>query len=126
MTGPAQWMPVFGGVILVAIAGYFGFQALDGIGLSMQPGIAVVIGKEYRPAKKTYRTDVIGNQTRVVPQVNPEMYILKLRIGEKETVGLVERDLFNTLSNGDRLSVTYQRRRVTGGLQVVGVQGDRH
>jgi hypothetical protein len=81
-----------------------------------------VTGKEHRAAGKTYRTDIVGGQTRVIPQYTPEMYLVRLRIDGKETAHALEKDLFDSLSNGDRLVVTYQQRRFTGGLQVTSVQ----
>lgn len=121
MTDTANWMPILGGLILVAVVGYFGLRALDTVGLNTQSGTALVTGKEYVPMKKGYRTDVIGNQTRVIPQVTPEMYVLRLRIGSGETAQPVDRELFDSVSNGAHLRVTYQRRRLTGGLRVTGL-----
>jgi hypothetical protein len=58
----------------------------------------------------------------VIPQYTPDLYILKLRIGSQETSAPVDRDLFDSVGNGDRVSVTYQRRRLTSGLQVISVR----
>lgn len=121
MTDTANWMPILGGIILIVVVGYFGLRALDTVGLNTQSETAFVTGKEHVPMKKGYRTDVVGAQTRVIPQVTPEMYVLRLRIGSSEAAHPVERELFDSVSNGDRLRVTYQRRRLTGGLQVTGV-----
>jgi hypothetical protein len=122
----ANIWPAAGAVILVIVLGYFGFQAVDATGLSDQRGAAVVTGKEHRDAAKGYRTENVGGQTRVIPQTTPEMYILKLRIGDQETTHAVARDLYNTVGNGEQLTVTYQRRRISGGLQVTGIARSAH
>jgi hypothetical protein len=101
---------------------YFGFQGFDAFGLSQKTGTAVVIGKEHLPAKRTYRTDYIAGHTRVVPQVTPDLHVWDLRIGDNKTSTAVEPSLFETISNGDRVAVTYQQRRLTGKLQVTSVR----
>jgi hypothetical protein len=119
---PSNLWALIGGVILVAVVVYFGFQAVDATGLAAQLGTATVISKEHKKAGKTYRTDIVAGQTRVIPQDTPEMYLVKLRIGDKETTHAVERDLFDSLNNGDQLAVSYQQRRFTGGVQVIRVE----
>jgi hypothetical protein len=118
----ANIWPAAGAVILVVVLGYFGFQAADGTGLTDKRGVAIVIGKDHRDAAKTYRTENVGGQTRVIPQYTPEMHILKLRIGDLETSHAVPRELFQSVGNGEQLAVTYQQRRISGGLQVTAVQ----
>ena len=122
MMQPANWWPLLGGFILIVVLLYFGFQAVDAAGLQPQTGTAIVLGKEHKPPGKSYRTDIVGGQTRVIPQYTPDLYILKLRIGSQETSAPVDRDLFDSVGNGDRVSVTYQRRRLTSGLQVISVR----
>jgi hypothetical protein len=122
MMQPANWWPLLGGLILVAVLAYFGFQAVDAAGVQPQTGSAIVLGKEHKPPGKSYKTDIVGGQTRVIPQYTPDLYLLKLRIGNQETSAAVDRDLFESIAEGDRVSVTYQRRRLTGGLQVIRVK----
>lgn len=122
MMQPANWWPLLGGLILIAVLVYFGFQAVDAAGLQPQTGTATVLGKEHKPPGKSYKTDIVGGQTRVIPQYTPDLYLLKLRFGNQETTAAVERDLFDAIAVGDQVSATYQRRRLSGGLQVIRVQ----
>ena len=72
MMQPANWWPLLGGLILIAVLQYFGFQAVDAAGLQPQTGTAIVLGKEHKPPGKSYRTDIVGGQTRVIPQRGPQ------------------------------------------------------
>jgi len=120
-TRAARIMYVLGPVILVAVGGWYAFSAVDSMGLSSQTGSAVVTGKEHRAAGKTYRTTVINNRTVTIPETTPEAYVLTLALDGDTTVGVADREVYEQVRTGDRVSVTYQRRRITGGLQVVKV-----
>ena len=122
MNARANFMPILGGIILLAVALYFGFQALDGSGLATRAAAASVLGKRYRPAGVTYRTELTGGVTRSIPYSVPEAYLLKLRIGGAETEAAVNRDLYQSVGDGDKVAVTYRQRRFTGGLQVLAVK----
>jgi hypothetical protein len=120
-TGAISFMPVLGGIILAVVAIYFLFTAVDGMALSTQSGRAAVVDKQYRPAGKTYTRQVVGNQTLNVPQTTPEMFVLDLDLEGERAQGTTSRALYETLAAGDQVQVTYQRRRITGGLQVLTV-----
>jgi len=119
-------MPLAGGLILVAALAYFGFQGINDVGLPPKTGTAVVIGKEHVPSKKTYRTDYIAGRPRVIPQFVPEMYVLKLRLGNTESSAAVDQSLYEATNNGDQVAVTYQETRLTGKLQITGVRSGVH
>lgn len=114
-------MYVFGGVILVGVALYFLFMAVDGQALGNTKGTARVVDKEYREAGRTYTTEIIGGQTRTIPRVTPEMYILKLEIDGRQTEAPVAKSLYDAVNKGDKVQVVYRRRRITGALQVTDV-----
>ena len=114
-------MYIFGAIILVCVVGWYAFNAIDGIGLQSQTGTARVIDKEHRDAHQTYTTDIIGGQARTVARGVPEMYILKLDIAGHEATGAVDKNVYNAVNSLDVVQVTYQRRRITGRLQIVNV-----
>ena len=118
---PGTPMYAIGGVILVGALLWMGFMAADGLGLGESRDSAVVVGKSYRAAGKTYVTERIGNQNLVVPHATPEAYLLDLTLRGDSAQAAVERTLFEALQAGDTVSVRYQRRRLTGRTQVVGV-----
>jgi hypothetical protein len=114
-------MYILGAIILVCVVGWYSFSAIDSIGLQNQSGTGTVIAKEHREARQTYTTDIIGGQARTVARTMPEMYALRLDISGHETTATVDRDLYNSVSPHDEVRITYQRRRITGSLQVVHV-----
>jgi hypothetical protein len=121
-----NWMPLAGGIILIVVLGYFGFQSVDAVSLPQKDGIAVVVGKEHVPPKKTYRTEYIAGRTQVLPQFNADLYVLKLRLKDTETATAVDRSLFEAANSGDQIAVTYRQRRFTGKLQITGVRPEVH
>jgi hypothetical protein len=112
-------MAVLGGIVLVGVALYYAFYAADSLGLDSRTGTAVITGKEYRPSGKTYTTERIGNNTRVIPHTTGEMYLLKLRVSNKDTAYAVSRDVYEATGEGNEVEITYQQRRLTGAVQIV-------
>jgi len=122
MTVPSgRLMPLVGALILVLAATYFLFRAIDGAGLATESASADVVGKLHRDATRTYTTQVINGRTMTIPHVTPEAYVLELSLLGNKTEGVADRALYDKVSAGDQVSVTYQRRRVTRGVVVVGV-----
>lgn len=116
-----RFMWVFGLVVVVAVVLYYGFLALDSMGLPTNEGQAVVTGMEYQPPGTTYRREVIGGTARSIPHTTGEMYIVELDVDGGETATVVDREQYESLSEGDVVRVQYQRRRLTGTLQVMEV-----
>src|SRR5262245_973955 len=110
------------GIVILIFIGLWGlFLAVDGLGVTMQQGMATVVGREHRDNVKGSRMDVIARQPMVVPHTTPEKYILKLAINDRQTEGTVSRSLFEEVQPGDRVQVTFQKRRLTGRVQVLDV-----
>jgi hypothetical protein len=107
-----------GALVLIAIAAYVIFMALDAVGLSSQRGEATVVGREHLPAGTTYATQVIGGQTRTLPQTKPDTYVLELEIGGERVRYPVEKELWDSLEPGARVNARWIRRRITRALQV--------
>src|SRR5258705_9181298 len=119
--GGARVMYVLGPVILLLVGGWYAFSAVDSMGLAATEGSGLVTGKQHRPPSKTYTTTVINNRTMTVPHVTPEAFVLTLTVAGDTAQGMADRDLYERVQVGDRVSVTYERRRVTGRMQVVKV-----
>ena len=71
---------LIGALVLLLVAGYWGFIALDSWGLSEQSASAVVRGKRYQPAGTTYVTQMINNRATQVPQRTAEAFLLQLDV----------------------------------------------
>ena len=117
----ARFMYVFGAFILVAVVGWYAFSAVDRMGLPTQGGQAVVAAKAYKPPGMTSTKTIINNRSVNIPQATAEAFVLTLSLQERQAAGLVDRELYEDVKVGESVQVTYQRRRITGGLQVVKV-----
>jgi hypothetical protein len=110
--------------VLVGVALYLAFWAIDGQLLASQAGSATVVDKEYKKAGTTYRTERVGSTTRVIPYATPEMYILRLRVGSEEARWPVTKDVFDKARVNDQLQVRYAKRRITGSLKIISIENE--
>src|SRR5580704_14309843 len=115
----SNFMPILGGLVLIGVLAYYGFYAANTLGLERRRAEAVVLAKDYKPASKGYSTELIGGKTTVVPKVTAESFWLRLHVDGNETVFPVRKDFYDSVNGGERVLVTYQKRRLTGTLQVV-------
>lgn len=118
---PNRFILVFGGIVLAGVLLYYAFMAIDGMGLTDQQASGTVLGKEHRPPGRSYSTQIVGNRTLVVPQTTSDAYVLRLDIRGREAAALVDKDTYDALAPNSQVTVTYQRRRLTGAIQVVAV-----
>lgn len=116
-------MYIVGIVVIAAVALYTAFMGIDGWGLAEEDGSARVTGKEYIEAGSTYMTQVIGGRSFVTSQDRPELWVIELELDGEPTAAAVERAVYESLSVGDEVRVTYSKRRLTGALQVLSVDG---
>ena len=112
---------IFSGVLLVAVLGYFGWGALDRLGLSEEQAAAVVVRKQLNPPGVTYRTTIAGGRAWTLTDPTAETYVLELKIGDEPTVAVVSQELYNTLRPGDPVQLRLQRTRLSGRLEVTAV-----
>lgn len=118
---PFNFMPVAGGAVLAAVACYFLFFAADTYALAPATTSAKLTRKEYRAAHMGYTSEIIGGQTKAVPRVYPEAYVVHFELLGKPAEATVLKDTYGALAIGDALDVTYQKRRITGAFQIMGV-----
>ena len=115
----ARVMYVLGPIILLSVGGWYGFAALDSLGLESRTGSALVTAKKHLPPSTTYTTTVINKRTMTIPHTTPEAFVLTLTVAGDTTEGTADREVYERIGVGDQVMVTYQRRRITGGVQVV-------
>jgi hypothetical protein len=118
----ARFMYIFGAVILVAVGGWYAFSAIDRMSLATHEARAAVTDKQHRPAGTTYTRTVINNRTVTLPQATAESWVLGLSLDGRDAYGFAARELYDAVNVGDSVQVSYQRRRITGGVQVVDVR----
>ncbi len=118
-----SFMYIFGAVVIAVVALYYGFLAIDTFGLAEHEGIGRVVDKEFHEAGRTYSRQVVGGRAQTLVQARGAMYVLKLRIGDKEGKCGVTEDVYKRVKKGSRLRVTYEEKRITGSLRITGVGG---
>jgi hypothetical protein len=115
----AKLMYAAGALVLAGAVLWMGAMLADGIGLEERASAAVVTGKSYREAGKTYTQEIINNRSYTVAQERAELYALELLLNGRPVVGAVDRAMYEKVSAGDSMDVRYRRRRLTGRIDVV-------
>jgi len=109
---------------IVAIAGvvlYFGYMAFDGLGLETERATATVMDKQHVARGEAPMVDIVGGRPWVRSQETPETFLLRLRLDDAEFYAPVTRSVFDQTNRGETVRVQYQRRRISGTLEVVEV-----
>ena len=112
---------IFSGVLLVAVLVYFGWGALDHLGLADEQSSAVVTAKNYYPPGVTYRTNIVAGRAWTMSDPTSDAYVLTLNLGQKPTGAVVSKDLYDALQPGDRVQVQMRRTRFSQRLEVTQV-----
>jgi hypothetical protein len=114
---------VFAAIVIGAVLVYYGFGLIDRMGVEVRSSAATVTGKQYTAGGKTYVTNVAGGRTWTQAQETPETYAVTLNVGGEPTVGLVSKQMFESLNAGDKVNVKFRRTRITKRLEVIGCRG---
>jgi hypothetical protein len=114
-------MWILGLVIVIGVALYFGFQAVDNVALPTHTSIVNVLGKDYRGPNRSHYIEIVNRQAVAMPRVSPEAYLLRIALDGRELECPVPLPLFESTKEGDAVTVTYQRRRITGAVRVLRV-----
>jgi len=109
---------IFSIVLICGVVLYFGYSSFDKMGLETKTGMAKVVGKTYTPSGSTYRTVIVDGRSMTQPLVTPETYAISLQLDSESTVGLVDADKFESITEGDTVEVKYSRTRFSGKLVV--------
>jgi len=112
---------VFSVVAIVAVVAYFAYGAIDRLGLGVRTANVVVTGKQHNPPGRSYYTNVVAGRLWTQSQETSETYVVTFRVDGEDTAGLVSKELFDSLSSGDRVNVKVRRTRITRRLEAVEV-----
>lgn len=112
---------IFSGVLLVAVLVYFGWGALDHLGLADEQSSAVVTAKNYYPPGVTYRTNIVAGHAWTMADPTSDAYVLTLNLGQEPTGAIVSKDLYDALQPGDIVQVQMRRTRFSRRLEVTQV-----
>lgn len=118
-------------LLLLAVGGYYGWGALDRMGLSTESAQAVLTAKQINPPHTTYRGNIVAGRNYTQSDTLPETPVLSLKIrgqtgtdaaAGEPTVAIVPRALYDQLRIGDTVSIRFHRTRLSRQLEVTEVQ----
>lgn len=112
----------FAGAVIAAVILYYIFFAINTAGLETRSARVTVQSKEYVEPSTSYAKQRIGDQMQTVMQAKGEMHLLHVEIDGSPATAVVEPQLYRSIREGDAVDVDYQRRRLTGAVQVVEVR----
>ena len=112
---------IFSIAAIGAVLLYFGYMAFDGFGLQTESAVATVLDKQHVARGEAPMVDIIGGRAWVRSQETPEVFLLKLTFGKTELYAAVSQLIFDGTNHNDTVRVQYQRRRLSGRLEVVEV-----
>ena len=108
-------------LVVVGVACYGAFFAANQLGLSDHSAQAMVLDKKHNESGKSYVTQVINGKSVVQAHETPETFVLVVEIDGEKALAFVDSDRFSEIEISQRLTVRYQRTRITGTIRVVAV-----
>jgi hypothetical protein len=120
--GPNAFVYVVPAVALAAFLVYFGYGAVDRLGLESQRATARVTGKQVAAGSTTYHTNVVAGRAWTQTSKNPDGYVIGLEVNGEAAGGAVSPQLYETLQPGDLVSVEFQRTRFSKQIVVTDVR----
>jgi len=100
---------------------YYGYGAVNSMGLSSSTMDARVTGKQYTPGSTTYNTNVAGGRSWTQSVRNEDAYVVTLDVGGTPTSALVSKELYQSLNTNDPVRVQVQYTRISKRMLVVSV-----
>src|SRR5215472_1273336 len=112
---------VFSTVAIVCVILYFGYSAVDRVGIESHTAVATVSGKQFTKGGKSYYTTIAGERSWVQSHETPDIYAVLLNIGDERTTAVVSKKLYESLQANDTVQVKTRRTRITRKLEVIEV-----
>lgn len=94
------------------------FHAIDRIGLPERRARVIVRDKFVREAHSTTTYTRVGNAMRPVITEHPQAYVLKVEMGGDVLEAAAPEDVFNRLSPGDSVTLTFTQRRILRSIEI--------
>ena len=112
---------IFSIVAILAVVGYYGYIALDRFGLQTEQGTAEVRAKRHYARGETSVVNIVAGRPWVQSQETPETFVVNFKFNNGEIAAAVTPTVFAAIQSGDTVRIAYQRRRLSGKLEVVDV-----
>jgi hypothetical protein len=119
--GANHFIIPFSIIAIGAVLLYVAYAVIDRMGLEVRSADATVVSKQYNPPGTTYSTNITGGRAWTQSQQTPESYVVILQIDGEQTVGLVSKQLFESLNAGDKVKAKVRRTRITRRLEAFDV-----
>jgi hypothetical protein len=119
---PNAFVYIFPALALVAVLVYFLYGAADRLGLETREAQALVTGKQFTPGSTTYNTNVVAGRTWTEASKYPDAYVVALQLDGEATAGMVSPQMYESLSPGERVRVSYRRTRFSKRILVTDVR----
>jgi hypothetical protein len=121
-SGPNRLVYVFPAVALAAVALYYAYGAVDQLGLETRQADVVVTGRQVVQGSTTYNTTIAGGRAWTQSTENPDAHMVAFEIDGEATGGAVDPAAYESLREGDRVHVQFQRTRLSRRLVVTDVR----
>ena len=108
---------IFSVVLIVGVAAYFAYGAIDRLGLELQTTTGTVTAKQFTPSGRSYYTTVAGGREWVQSQQTPETYAVVVAWGVTLRRAWCHAGCADTFSDSVQLKV--RRTRITRKLEAV-------
>lgn len=113
---------VIGIVLLVAVVAYFGWGAIDRVGLATAEVPATVTGRHHNPPGQTYRTTIAGGRAWTLTDPTNESWIVQLSVAGEPNVAVVPKSVHDAVRTGDTVRVQLRRTRLTQRVEIIDVR----
>lgn len=110
---------IFSALILFVFVLYAAYFAINSVGLATEMVDATITGKHYNPGGTSFRTNIAGGRAWTQSYDTPDSYVVSLDVGGEATVGLVSKEIYETLKTYDRVKAVIRRTRITKRLEVI-------
>ena len=110
---------VFSIVAIGAVTIYFGYGAVDRMGLEVQSVDAKVVDKQFGPGVKAYNTIIAGGRPWIQSRETSDVYLVVLEVRGEKTGGLVSQELYESLNAGDTVRAKVRRTRISRRLEAI-------
>jgi len=115
------FMFIFSVGVLAAVVVYYGYIAIDRLGLETESRTAIVLDKQHAIAREAPYVNIVAGRPWVQSQETPEMFYLTLKSDNSDLCAAVTRPIFEAVKPGDTVHIFVQRRRLSGTMQVADV-----
>ena len=113
---------ILGVTIVLVLLSYLGFLLTDRASQKLHTGVAIVVGKEFKPSHlQTYIISTGKMSTLGVIRIPNRWYIYVL-VDKKQSYCSVSKDFFSNTNKNETLKVTYKRAIWTSNIYIESVE----